>query len=91
GGLPTLVAAALDRPPARWDDAEVLATLGAYIEARRRDGVPAAAVLRHVLGLFQGRPGARRWRRTLSEGMRDADAGAALLDEAAAALLPRAA
>ncbi|MFP4359137.1 MAG: tRNA dihydrouridine(20/20a) synthase DusA [Alphaproteobacteria bacterium] len=91
GALPTLVAAALDRPPARWDDAEVLATLGAYIEARRRDGVPAAAVLRHVLGLFQGRPGARRWRRTLSEGMRDADAGAALLDEAAAALLPRAA
>jgi len=91
GALPQLVAAALDRPPACLRDGELLAALAAYVEAQRRDGVPPAAVLRHVLGLFQGRPGARRWRRTLSERMRDADAGAALLDEAAAALLPRAA
>jgi len=48
-------------------------------------------VLRHVLGLFHGRPGARRWRRVLSERMRDADAGAALLHDAAGALTPRAA
>jgi tRNA-dihydrouridine synthase A len=89
--LPALVAAAVDGPATPLDDAAVLEALGAYVDARRREGVPAAAVLRHVLGLFQGRPGARRWRRVLSERMRDADAGAALVEEAAAALLARAA
>jgi tRNA-dihydrouridine synthase A len=91
GALPALVAAALDAPPTAVDDAEVLMALGDYVEARRAEAVPPAAVLRHVLGLFQGRPGARRWRRVLSERMRDADAGAALLHEAAAGLSARAA
>ncbi len=91
GALPALVAAAHGRPAPALDDGRVLAELAAYVEARRAEGVPTAAVLRHVLGLFQGRPGARRWRRILSERMRDADAGAALLHEAAGALAPRAA
>jgi tRNA-dihydrouridine synthase A len=91
GALPALVAAAHGRPAATIDDGRVLAALAGYVEARRADGVPPAAVLRHVLGLFHGRPGARRWRRILSERMRDADAGAGLVHAAAAALAPGAA
>ncbi len=38
-----------------------------YIEERLAAGVPLKAITRHMLGLFQGVPGARAWRRTLSE------------------------
>ena len=37
---------------------------------------------RHMLGLFHGRPGARHWRRVLSEGAHRPDAGLDLLDAA---------
>lgn len=43
-------------------------------------------VTRHMLGLFQGRPGARRWRRILSEGAHRPDADERLLGRALAAL-----
>jgi len=38
-----------------------------YVSARLAEGVPLAAMTRHVLGLFHGRPGARAWRRMLSD------------------------
>ncbi|HRO03888.1 MAG TPA: tRNA dihydrouridine(20/20a) synthase DusA, partial [Terricaulis sp.] len=38
-----------------------------YIEARRAEGAPLHAMTRHMLGLFNGAPGGRRWRRVLSE------------------------
>lgn len=38
-----------------------------YIEARLREGVSLHAMTRHMLGLFNGVPGGRRWRRVLSE------------------------
>jgi tRNA-dihydrouridine synthase A len=38
-----------------------------------------AAITRHMLGLYAGQPGARDYRRTLSEGAREAGAGAELL------------
>jgi len=34
---------------------------------RMREGTPLKAITRHMLGLFQGLPGARRWRRVISE------------------------
>jgi tRNA-dihydrouridine synthase A len=37
-----------------------------YVEARLAEGVPLHAMTRHILGLFNGRPGARAWRRHLS-------------------------
>ena len=37
-----------------------------YVAARLSEGVPLHAVTRHVLGLFNGRPGARAFRRHLS-------------------------
>ena len=90
GALPELLAAALDRPVAALDDEYVLAALQDRVDALRCAGIPAAALLRHVLGLFQGRPGARRWRRLLSERMRDAEVGAELVAQAAAGLAPHA-
>ncbi len=38
-----------------------------YMDARLAEGVRFAAMSRHMLGLFTGRPGARRWRRVLTE------------------------
>ena len=38
-----------------------------YSRAQVRAGVPVKYVTRHMLGLFQGMPGARRWRRFLAE------------------------
>ncbi|HYD86091.1 MAG TPA: tRNA dihydrouridine(20/20a) synthase DusA [Vitreimonas sp.] len=37
-----------------------------YIEARLGEGVPLHAMTRHMLGLFNGVPGGRAWRRVLS-------------------------
>ncbi len=38
-----------------------------YIEKRLSQGAPLGSITRHMLGLFQGLPGARAWRRHLSE------------------------
>ena len=38
-----------------------------YIEDQLRKGTPLHCMTRHILGLFQGIPGVRAWRRTLSE------------------------
>lgn len=55
-----------------------------YAEAQYRAGVPTRLLLRNLHGLFQGVPGARHWRRTLSEGMPDRDRrGPAALIESA--------
>ena len=42
-----------------------------YVQARLGEGVPLHAMTRHVLGLFNGWPGARAWRRHLAtEGVK---------------------
>lgn len=89
--LPALEAAAFATAPVATDEALLIDTLADHVERVRAGGGSAASVLRHVLGLFAGRPGARRWRRLLSERMRDPGAGAALLQEAAGAVRPMAA
>ena len=38
-----------------------------YAETQMGEGVALKSITRHMLGLFQGLPGAKRWRRTLSE------------------------
>ena len=38
-----------------------------YIESQLAAGVPLKHMTRHMLGLYQGRPGAKQWRRHLSE------------------------
>ncbi|MEL6957146.1 MAG: tRNA-dihydrouridine synthase, partial [Pseudomonadota bacterium] len=53
-----------------------------YIAARLAEGVGLHAMTRHMLGLFAGRPGARGWRRTLSERAVRTGAGLDVLDAA---------
>jgi tRNA-dihydrouridine synthase A len=69
--------------PSRSD---VLRRMRPYVEAELERGGKLKHVLRHMLGLFHGRPGARRFRRTLSEGMHG-DAADWLLVERALAML----
>ncbi len=46
---------------------QVVEAMLPYIEQELAAGTPLKHITRHMLGLFQGRPGARRWRRQLSE------------------------
>ena len=51
---------------------DAVAAMLPYIEAHLAEGGRLHQVTRHMLGLFTGRPGARGWRRVLSEeGTRD--------------------
>jgi tRNA-dihydrouridine synthase A len=47
--------------------AEVVEALLPYAEAQLASGVDLRAIARHVLGLYHGAPGARAWRRVLSD------------------------
>ncbi|KAE9631520.1 tRNA dihydrouridine(20/20a) synthase DusA [Parasedimentitalea maritima] len=58
-----------------------------YIEAHLNGGGRLHQVTRHMLGLFAGRPGARQWRRTLSEGAHRDSAGPELVEQALASVL----
>jgi tRNA-dihydrouridine synthase A len=53
-----------------------------YIERELKQGSLLKHITRHMLGLFQGTPGARHWRRYLSENAPRADAGADVVLEA---------
>jgi tRNA-dihydrouridine synthase A len=76
------MARAVDPGLAPLEREDVVHQMRRYLERAMADGVPARCVLRHMLGLCNGLPGARAWRRTLSEGMQRPDAGPALLDAA---------
>jgi tRNA-dihydrouridine synthase A len=53
-----------------------------YVEAQLRQGTPLHCMTRHILGLFQGVPGARVWRRHLSERACRHGAGVEVLEAA---------
>ena len=61
-----------------------------YVEAQLRAGVGLHAMTRHMLGLFNGQPGGRLWRRVLSERAPRRGAGLEVLDAALAEVAPRA-
>ncbi|MCB1955230.1 MAG: tRNA dihydrouridine(20/20a) synthase DusA, partial [Rhodocyclaceae bacterium] len=65
---------------------EVIEGLMPFLASQIREGVPLKHMTRHVLGLYQGVPGAKAWRRTLSDplALRSNDPG--LLLRAADAL-----
>ncbi len=69
-GLPT---------PTREDVAEAMLP---YLERVVARGEPVHRVTRHLLGLYSGRPGARAWRRRLTEDGAEPGAGAGVLVEA---------
>jgi tRNA-dihydrouridine synthase A len=57
-----------------------------FIEAHIEDGGKLHQVTRHMLGLFAGRPGARRWRQILSTGATRKGAGTEVVEEALGAV-----
>jgi tRNA-dihydrouridine synthase A len=77
--------------PTRHD---IVRSMEGYIAAECAAGTPLAAMTRHMLGLFQGVPGARAWRRHLSENAHRPGAEVDVLRDAMAhipATAPRAA
>ena len=67
-------------PPSRQ---EVLNRDLYYVEKQCSQGVPLSRIVRHVMGLFQGLPGARAWRRSLSKNVTRPGAGVEVIEQAA--------
>jgi len=64
------------------DRDDVLRRMRPYIEAELARGTALKHITRHLLGLYQGEPGARGFRRMLSEGAHLPGAGWELLERA---------
>jgi tRNA-dihydrouridine synthase A len=67
--------------------AEVVMAMLPYIEQQLEQGARVWNIARHMLGLFQGQPGGRIWRRYLSEQGTKAGTGVELLTDALDVLL----
>jgi tRNA-dihydrouridine synthase A len=76
--------AVFDEAPAAADPFAALEAFEPYVAARLAEGLRLHAMTRHMLGLFNGRPGARAWRRHLATAGTRPDAGLPALREAAA-------
>jgi len=68
--------------------AEVVETMIPYIDRQLANGVALNSISRHMLGLFTGCPGARAWRRYISEHAHRAGAGSEVLINALNAMPP---
>lgn len=65
--------------PTRHD---VVANMISYADQQMQQGARVWSIARHMLGLFQGQPGARIWRRYLSQNGTQKNAGTELLSDA---------
>ncbi len=81
-------AAAFGEGVTSLDLEDVVRALRAYAAAEQERGVPVKDVYRHALGLANGSPGARAFRRHLSEAMRDPNADPSILTDALERLAP---
>ena len=63
-------------PPSR---VEVVERMLPYIDRQSAEGVSLNSITRHMLGLFAGQPGARAWRRYISEHAHHDGAGSEVL------------
>ena len=61
---------------------EAVEMMSRYVARQTAEGVPVKNISRHLLGLFQGLPGARRWRRFISENAHLDPANSCLLAQA---------
>jgi tRNA-dihydrouridine synthase A len=61
---------------------QMIERMARYAEKATAQGVRLSAITRHMLGLYGGEPGAREYRRMLSEGAREEGAGPDLLRRA---------
>ncbi|TYB81711.1 tRNA dihydrouridine(20/20a) synthase DusA [Maritimibacter fusiformis] len=64
------------------DPRAVVLAMEPYIAAHLASGGKLAQITQHMLGLFAGQPGARHWKRVLSEGAHRPGADFRLLEEA---------
>ena len=60
---------------------QVIESLIPYIEKEQREGVRLHSITRHILGLFNGLPGAKKWRRYISENAPPKEAGIDVLKD----------
>ena len=67
--------------------AEAIRAMLPYVEAQMMRGARLNQITRHMLGLFAGQPGARKWKRVLSENAHKPGAGPDLLERALAEVL----
>jgi len=65
---------------------KIILLMSEYLERQVRAGTAVKHVSRHLLGLFHGLPGARAWRRYLSENAFKDDNNTELLNQALAAM-----
>ena len=77
------------QPAAARSRKEVVERMLPFVEQQQALGVPVHRITRHMLGLFQGQPGARSWRRHLSENAHRPGAGPEILSEALALVTQR--
>ena len=85
GGADRLIAGAT-APPVAPEDA--VRAMYPHIEDELAGGTALHRITRHMLGAFDGRPGARRWRRVLSEEARRKGAGVDAVERALAQVRP---
>jgi tRNA-dihydrouridine synthase A len=64
------------------DRVSVVLNMLPYIESELSEGVLLKHITRHMLGLFAGQPGARHWRRSLSENAHRRGAGLEVVEQA---------
>ena len=90
---PTAILAAADRRI--WgsmrpdvDPVDAVRGMYPYIEAELTDGTRLHQIARHMLGAFAGRPGARQWRRTISERAHRPGAGIEVIEDALTSVHP---
>ncbi|MBK8534229.1 MAG: tRNA dihydrouridine(20/20a) synthase DusA [Candidatus Competibacteraceae bacterium] len=69
----------VQQPPSRH---AIIQAFLPYVENQLQQGTPLNSITRHILGLFQGIPGARAWRRFLSEHTHRRGAGVEVLEAA---------
>lgn len=62
---------------------DVLEKYKLYVHLQLEKGVPLKVLTRHILGLFNGLPGAKMWRRHLSEHVCKKDASLEIINHAA--------
>ena len=74
-----------DHPvPSRY---QVLQQMLPYIQEALASGIPLGNISRHLLGLFQGQPGAGAWRRYISEHAHLPGSGIEVIESAATQVL----
>ena len=61
---------------------EIIEAMYPYIEQQLQQETYLKHIARHLLGLFHGQPGARQWRRSISEQAYKSGAGLEVLDQA---------